>query len=587
MKKSLVRISIVFVIATAFCWQCIGAWQDSQTTDEAVHLTAGRSYWQTWNYYLNPEHPALFKLWAALPLAVAPHSAIDTDTDPWRENNQWTIGAHYLYFGTAQHEYTGRFLLFLGRFQMILVWLALVVTISVFSWRRWGHWPSLAVTTFVAYDPNLLGHGHLVTNDVAAAFAYLGTFLVLQQFIRQPSWSRLRWLGLVFAIAQVTKFSMAILWLLVPAVLIVARLYQQPGLTWQWIRRALLTIVLMTSLVTWVVYGFRINRIANDSRIARLWNERQQIVDRNLLPTLPNYTQRLVKLSDPASPTGKFLEAFQQFPLPSYWYWRGFFSAASHNIYGHGAYLLGRVSEQGWWYYFPVAIAVKTPIITLGIVIALSTLSLYQIYHGARRGRPFKQLLPFDFWLIGFPPLIYLLWSMTSHINIGIRHIFPTYIFFPLAAGSLIAYLHRRRANIVAPLVSILVIIVITITTIAWPNTIGYYNGLFGGTNQGHRYVLDSNLDWNQDIWRLRHFLDKEKFPEVHIALFGSIPSDRIFPEQLPILQGTDISQGILPTGIIAISQGQLYNVDGPFGWLRPYQPRWRIGSSINVYDFR
>lgn len=587
MKKSYIRLGIGLVIGSALIWQCIGAWQDSQTTDEAVHLTAGRSYWQTAAFYLNPEHPALFKLWASLPLVLMPQTKIDTDTEVWQAGNQWTIGAHYLYYGTAQNIYGPRFLLLLGRMQMILLWLALIITLSVFSWRRWGAWSALAVTAAAAYDPNLLGHGHLITNDVAAGFAYLGTFLLLDRFIANPNWSRLRWVGAIFAIAQITKFSSVILWVAVPLVLLAARWYQQPGLSWIWIRRVFFGFILATGFATWAIYGFRITPSANDSRIGQLWIERQQILDRGLLNTLPGYTQTFVKLGDPATLTGKFLNYFQYVPIPGYWYWRGLFSTVSHTIYGHGAYLLGQVSMLGWWYYFPVALAVKTPILLLGAVLVMIGLSIFRLVTGLRRKLDFRKVVPFEAWILGFPPLIYLLWSMTSHINIGMRHVFPVYVFFPLAVGSLVAYLQRQSARFVPLVVVSTTLVTILVATLAWPNTIGYYNSWFGGTQQGHRFVLDSNLDWNQDIWRLRHFLDQQHFNEVHIVLFGSIPTDRIFPELLPVLQESDIALGIRPSGVIAISQGQLYNLDGPFAWLRTYQPRWRVGSSINIYDFR
>lgn len=587
MKKSYIRLGIWFVIGSALIWQCIGAWQDSQTTDEAVHLTAGRSYWQTGEFWMNPEHPALFKLWAALPLALMPQTQIDTDTEVWRSGNQWTIGSYYMYYGTAQHIYGPRFLLFLGRIQMILLWLALIVTLSVFSWRRWGAWPSLAVATFAAYDPNLLGHGHLITNDLATSFAYLGAWLAVARFIQRPTWSTLTWFSVVFALAQLTKFSAAILWILMPIFFIVARWYGHHTLNRQWIIRAAIMCVAVTSLMTWAVYGFRIDRINNDPRIAQLWSERQAYISQGVVNRLPAYTQTFIRLADPTTLSGKFLNTFQYASVPGYWYWRGFFSAASHNVYGHGAYLLGRVSLLGWWYYFPVALAVKTPILLLGAILLVGGLSLSMLITGLRRKQNFRQIVPFDAWVLGWPPLIYLLWSMTSHINIGVRHVFPVYIFFPLAVGSLVSLLQRQTPRFVPLAVTATTLITILVSTLAWPNTIGYYNGWFGGTEQGHRYVLDSNLDWNQDIWRLRFFLNQHRFNEVHIALFGSIPTDRIFPEQLSILQNNDIARGIQPSGIIAISQGQLYNVDGPFAWLRGYQPRWRVGSSINVYDFR
>ncbi|MBI5467272.1 MAG: hypothetical protein HY975_03635 [Candidatus Kerfeldbacteria bacterium] len=176
---------------------------------------------------------------------------------------------------------------------------------------------------------------------------------------------------------------------------------------------------------------------------------------------------------------------------------------------------------------------------------------------------------------------------MTSHINIGLRHIFPFYVFLSLTAGSICATLARRRASWL-PVTATLIIGVSALVAInAWPNTLGYFNRLVGGTTNGHAYVLDSNLDWNQDIWRLRTFLQQHGFTSVHLALFGSIPADKVFPGRLPVLTDEDVDRGVQPTGLVVISAGQLYNEDGPFHWLRSYTPNWRVGSSITVYDFR
>lgn len=585
--KKIIATAIIAVIATAFTWQCIGAWQDSQTTDEAVHLSAGRSYWQTGSWRLNPEHPALFKLWATLPLVLLPHTQIPTNTESWRSGNEWSIGAEYLYLSPAQTWYDGRVLLWLGRFQMILIWLGLATTIALWTWRRWGPWASLVATSLLAYDPNFLGHGHLVTNDVAVAGAYLLTWLVLRRMVERPSWRTLGWLSLVFAAAQLTKYSAVILWPLVPLVMVVARWYRQPGGSWHWIGRTVLSFLVVTSLATWMTYGFRIDRIDHDPRIAQLWSERQQLVAHQAVQTVPPLIQTFIHLSDPATATGKILDGFQHLSIPAYWYWRGFFSATSHNYYGHAAYLLGRASTLGWWYYFPVAVYVKTPIVLLAVLAVAIILFVSRFIHDLRRRRPWRELVPFDWWITVWPPLVFFLWSMTSHINIGVRHIFPSYVFFPLAGGWLITQLASWRPRLVAVVSSAVVVTTVTVATAAWPHTIAYYNGLIDGTAQGHRYVLDSNLDWNQDIWRLQKFLQAQHFPEVHLALFGSIPSGNIFPTTLPVLGDQDIRAGIQPSGVIVISDGQLYNLDGPFGWLRSMTPQWRVSSSISVFDFR
>lgn len=567
-------------MVSAFTWQCIGAWQDSQTTDEAVHLTAGRGYWQTGSFALNPEHPPLFKLWAAAPLLLMPQTQVNTSTTTWQSQNQWDIGRDYLYRDGAAYRYSTQSLLFYGRLQMILIWLGLVITLAVFCWRRWGAWPAVVATTTFAYDPTWLGHGHLVTNDVSTAFAYLGTFLALRWLLVGWSRSRLWMFGFIFGIAQVTKFSVAILWVLIPLVLIVGLWLRWPQLTWRRFGHIFMVCVLMTTVVAWLAYGGRWTRIDRDPRIHQLWSERAELVQGQNLNSVPPYTRFFVRLADTSSLTGRLLERAQSFTIPAYWYWRGFFSAASHNVYGHAAYVLGQTSEQGWWYYFPVALSVKIPVISLLLLVLAGGLAV-------TRPRRWWQSKSMDIWLLAVPPVFFLAWSMGSHINIGVRHIFPTYVFVPLGIAAAVSWLGQRSTrwlNIVG--VSV-VATTIFVTTLAWPNTIGYGNALAGGTAGLHRVLLDSNLDWNQDIIRLQRWLATHRITNGQIALFGSIPYAEIFAGFNPVPRDWQIAAGLTPSGTIIISAGILYDPNNEFHWLWSYRPTERIGSSILVFTFR
>ncbi len=629
------RLVAALLVLGALSLQSIGAWQDSQTTDEAVHLAAGLSYWQTGDWRLNPEHPPVFKLLAAVPLLLSTSARLNTNDEVWRQGNEWLVGAKFLYDSPGQAKYGTRWLMFLGRWPMIGLWLLLVLTLYGLSRERWGEWPAVAVAAVAAYDPNLLGHGHLVTNDIGLAWLFLLVCWRTDRFMRRPSWRELLFLVSFFAIAQNMKFSAVILWLIVPFVTLLglveprqsppevghrlrwwqelsAQLLYRVGrnprirpdrasasglvrgikpnslFSWSWWRRLVIGLVVGASFVTWMVYGFGVQRIDRDPRVSQLWQERQTILDQGTIDEQPPFVRSLIGWSDPGTAGGRWLMNFSHWTVPGYWYWRGLSSASTHNYFGHAAYLLGQTSERGWWYYFPVALWVKTP---FPLLAAGLTWIAWQAYTLFRRWRN-RQLNWVEVWSAGgwtlvFPPLFFLLWSMTSHINIGLRHIFPTYVFLPLTVGSLVAAAQRWRPRPARWAIVGAVIIPIMVAVAAWPNTIGYFNSFGGGTTGGYRFVLDSNLDWNQDIWRLRSWLNQRRLPRVHLVLFGSIPADKVFPERLPVLTDDQIASGERPRDIVVISAGQLYNEDGPFHWLRAYRPTWRIGSSITAYDFR
>ncbi len=578
-------ILALLIIGLAGVMQCIGAWQDSQTTDEAVHLSAGRSYWQTGDFRLNPEHPPLIKLLAAAPLLLIPSTRIDTHSGWWQERQEWMVGITMLYGADPAHSAAQK-IMFLGRLPMILVWAALGWLIFTWARKRWGALAGLLSLTAYSFDPNFLGHGHLVTTDLGLTLGFLATIWLLEKFLLRPSWSSLGWLSFVFALTQVTKFSAIILWVIVPLVALIRFLYRPATFSGQWWWRMLAGLVIVTSLVTWAVYGFEVKRINTDPRIGQLWQERQTVITSGTLSQQPPIVQKVIAWSDPSTSTGRFLMHASHWPVPAYSYWRGLFSTLSHDVFGHPAYLLGQTSMNGWWYYFPIALLVKTPSPTLILILVAGALGLWRLLSWPKR-TPWSQRIPFSAWILGFPPVVFFAWSMTSHINIGLRHIFPVEPFLFLAIGSMasapILTNHVARKKMLVGALGTLPLLAV----LSWPNTIGYFSEIIGGPRQGYQYLLDSNLDWNQDIWRLRNFLQLQHFPEVHLVLFGSIPYRNIFPTTLPVLEDQAIASGQRPSGIVIISAGQLYNQDGPFAWLRSYRPQWRIGSSISVYDFR
>lgn len=580
--RHLIRWIAGLIVAGAFTVQCIGAWQDSQTTDEGAHLAAGRSYWQTGDYRLNPEHPPFIKYLAAAPLLLIPSTRVDTTSWYWAERDEWHLGQLLLYDHRAEIG-GARVIMFVARLPMIGLWLLLLWLVWSWATQRWGGLAGLTSLLVVAFDPNLLGHGHLVTTDVGLTLGFLATIWALDRFLRQPRWRTLLLVSIIFALTQVTKFSAIILWLIVPLLAAIRLTYRPATMNWAWWGRLVGGLVVVTGLITWMVYGFQVMRPNQDPVVAQLWSQRQTILNEGWYDQQPPLMQRLIDWSAPQSTFGRLLEGVARTPIPAYSYWRGVFSTLAHDLYGHPAYLLGHSSDLGWWYYFPVAIAVKTPWPALVLFLVVIGSGIRRL---VQRGQSLARRWPFDAWLLTLPPLLFFGWSLTSHIDIGVRHVFPVTVWLLFSVGSLIPrWPWRPRFFLI--LTVLLAGLAPVFAVAAWPNTIGYYSGAIGGTTQGYRYVIDSNLDWNQDVWRLDAFLRQQRFSEVHLVLFGSLPYAQLWPTTMPVWTDEQIAAGLRPSGVVVISAGQLYNLGGPFGWLRGYRPKWRIGSSITVYDFR
>jgi len=227
----------------------------------------------------------------------------------------------------------------------------------------------------------------------------------------------------------------------------------------------------------------------------------------------------------------------------------------AHNKAGHPSYLFGKVRREGWWYYFPVALWFKT---TLPLLVAFA--------FGVR-----KRTAP----LVGAFAAI-LVVAMFSRISIGVRHVLPLY---PLMA-TIAAYgvLQLRRPVAIAILVA-----QVATFALAHPDHLPYFN-LTAGRDPS-RILLDSNLDWGQDLLRLEAACERRGIDEMHIAYFGSADLRR---HRLPKL--TPLRPFTPATGWIAISEMNLKDLGarkrprGAFDWLQRYEPVERVGKSILLY---
>jgi 4-amino-4-deoxy-L-arabinose transferase-like glycosyltransferase len=201
----LLNVTILTLLVIAFCLQAALALPRlSATSDEPIHLSAGYSYWQTRDFRLNPEHPPLAKLIAALPLLII-RPTLDTTHDDWKTPVQEIFGFQFLYSNDADR------LLFWSRMAMVL--LAASGLVVTFLWARdlFGAPAGLFAAGMYAFSPNLLAHGMLVTTDVPLAVFTVLTFYLFWKGGQAGSWHIDVATGLALGAAMASKFSGAFL----------------------------------------------------------------------------------------------------------------------------------------------------------------------------------------------------------------------------------------------------------------------------------------------------------------------------------------------------------------------------------------
>ena len=229
----------------------------------------------------------------------------------------------------------------------------------------------------------------------------------------------------------------------------------------------------------------------------------------------------------------------------------GLYNVMAHNEYGHATSLLGMQSQMGWWYYFPVAFALKTTIPFLLVSIAALGWALYF----ALRKRSMSHAAAL------IPVVLYCIEAMTSHVNIGIRHFLPVFPFLMILSGGLLQELWNRKSK-----AGLAVVIVVlgwgTVEAVrVFPDYTAYVNQLARGP--GWKYLSDSNVEWGDDAQELAEYLKAHDVTKARCALLGGWMTMGYLGVECPDLYRPD---GPAPSGYVAIGASFLNGSTVPPG---------------------
>ena len=554
--------------------------QEVQTIDEGVHLVAGVSYWQQRDFRLNEEHPPLIKLLAALPVIMSrPHSNYDSPS--WRDGDQWAFAREFLYQSGNNPDK----LLFLGRLPMVVMSLCLGLVLYLWGRKLAGDWAGLLTLGWFVFDPNFLAHGRYVTTDVGVTLGYALTLYVLVRLLENWTWKRMLVFAGIFGLAQMTKFSAA---LLLPLCVVVAAAWaawfaeRQNRFTVAWRRgwQVLGLCVAGLGIIACTVYMGQVKVGRDDTWVQALLRERAAVISEGRIDQQPTIVQKFITWSNPDSTFHPLYTLAYSTPIPAWSYVKGLILVANHDYWGHLAYLNGQYSNFGWWWYFPFALLVKTPFATLlTLLLAFAALG--------RAVQKFQFRLHPGFIVIGATSLLYLLWSMTSNINLGVRHVFPVYLAVFLTIGVFGAQAIARGKKPIRWLLCGIAMLYIATSVLAFPTYTAYFSEIVGGSANGPRYLVDSNNDWGQDVKRLKAFLVLNSIPYVCMSYFGQADL-RYYGVDFRYIQAVhDPHEPADVNCVVAISVTSLLSQDGAYWWLKTYEPDARIGGTIYVYDFR
>lgn len=548
--RSASSILLAVLLLLALYAQMMGSVRvKSATYDEQNYYARGYAVLRTGDMRLRLRHPLLTNLISAAPLLLLPDLRVPTDHRSWENAEFHEFSDQFLWVYNRQWADQ---IVYLSRWPMML--LTVVLAAFVYRWARAAFGPpgALLALAVVAFDPNLIAHGRLANTDIgAAAFITIAAY-AFWEFLRRPGWRRLLLAGVACGLAQATRFTALLLFPVFGLEALVMAYGPESARGWcggnspRWRRLGQVALILLalggiSLLVIWAVYGFT-------------WGSVDGI----------------------------------GFPLPAPDHWGEFLSLTHRLARSDPAFLMGHIYAGGWWPYFFVAFAVKTPLPTL-LLVGWATL------RAIRNRSPLRDLS------LLVPVVAYFGSAVASDLNTGYRLILPILPFLAVHTARVIPSSHlsvpmpsRLSVRRLFPLALVIWLVLGALSI--YPHYLAYFNELVG-PRDGYKVLVDSNLDWGQDLPGLRAWMDEQGVGRVYLSWFGIAPPEhygvryRYLPGWPPFEHAAlrvYHPQHPLP-GVYAISatnlQGVLLDDPDTFAYFRARCPVARIGHSILIYE--
>lgn len=513
----------------------------SVTHDEFWHLPAGVRAWQR-DFGVDRLNPPVSRLWAALPLVLR-----GMRLEPAED-----ASALGIQFVTKHADFQTWYVW--GRI-LHLVWpLATAALIYYWCLQEFGPAAACLALLCVLTCPDVMAHGSVVTPDAAAMFGFVATSFCLHRWMRNPTWKTAILLGVTLGMLQGIKFTGVVF---APIMLIAGGWVLYRGISARWKLCGQLGVVLAVSLfVLAACYGFQgigrpIGRFALQSESFRSWQ------------------QRLASLA--ALPV----------PLPAD-YLLGIDQQRMVMEQQHPIFLDGEWRVSGFISYYPKAVLYKLPH-GFQLLILLGGLAAWL------NRRTLSATILICLW---GPVLVLFGLAMFSNMQLGLRYVMPLIPAFAWLAG--------QTASLVAslPIVQQRLAAVMVVAVLGWglryhPHHLAYFNEFAGGPLGGRYHLLDSNLDWGQDLLRARNYLLAHADEEPRFLYFGTVPPSLLGLEN-PFPPSRQPKPGLYLISVNFV-MGRPHAAWQPdqtrraidfqeFSYFRQFEPAGHAGYSIDIY---
>ncbi|MBA3316206.1 MAG: glycosyltransferase family 39 protein [Planctomycetaceae bacterium] len=503
-----VRLGIVAVVAVHVALCVWGGWRHSPTVDEPAYLASGISHWEFGRFELCRVSPPLVRLVAAVPVRWA-GPRLDWgryETSPG-VRAEHAVGHDFL-VSNGQDAF---WLFTLGRwacipFSLLGAWVS-------YRWadELFGRASAFAVLVLWSFSPNVLAHAQLLTPDVGVTALSLATCYAYWRWAQRPTWPRAGISGGAFGLAVLAKTNAVILG---PALVVGWCLHAAAE---KRLRRggSLVQFVASLLLSAYVVnlgYGFEgsMRPLGRYEFVSRTLSSRES----------PNRFRGTALAALPVPFPAAFIEGIDL--------QRRDFENEDRRM---KTYVRGKWYDHGWWWYYLYAIVVKVPVGTW-------VLAIFGVFPAILRRSP--QRLQCACYVAIPGAALFGLASLQTGFGHGLRYILPALPFAFLIGGAALSCASAFWARALS--VAALAATVVSSLSIC-PHSMSYFNEPAGGARAGHFHLLDGNVDWGQDLFYVREWIDDhpDAWP-VHVAYWGLLPLEEMGVKLPPLELDADMS---------------------------------------------
>ncbi len=529
--------------------------QLSITSDEIDHLHAAYRYWQCNDFGWNPEHPPLVKIVAGLPLQFM-HINDPIPQACGAQNTKVVdfLAGHQFIFANPERMLTA------ARFTVCLFPVLLLVSTWFFARKMFGLQVAIIAGVLIAFEPNVLANGALITTDVAASLGFLLATYALYCYGTESNVNRLLALGLATGFAACSKYSTITLAVILPSVLMADVIFfggQERGRRLLRYAGALVVVAAISFTVLWAAYGFR---YAARPGSAAIWSPPRLAMAHGTVTT-------------------KIIPQLKSWHVLPEAYLVGLQDVLVESEIGRSSFLLGKLYRSSNWFYFPVEASIKFTLpFWLMVLISATAIRFWK----AQR----RELL-----FVGLPALLFLAFCMRSGLNIGIRHLLPALPLLTIFAAAGVWNIARQHKWAKIALVALLACQAIS-SLHAFPNYLCYSNELWGGPGETYRYLSHSDVDWGQAQKMVKAYVDKTHPSNCfYIRSYNNLNSDYGIPcRGISEIQWDQLETpftGTLIAGISAVNGVGFRGVSAEVHRaLKDIKPTAKLGgSAVLVYE--